>query len=478
MFTQPKNFFRSSRFRITVWYTSLFLVLEILLGIVIYIYLYNSSYRNLDYALKIQAISIRHILEEKHIDIESFRPGELYKNEEELVWDIIYDVVVFNRRNTFIQISNKKKIVFKTGNLQNIILSFPDKASEEEIFDYYDSRLSGENIRVCLLQNGKYTIVVAYPKEFVKVTLDNLQEILLLITPIFLIISMIGGMLLSAKSLSRIDKVIKKTEEITASNLDEKIPGGEEDDEFGRLISKMNEMIQRIKTSLDFMNQFSVLAAHELKTPLTILRGEIELALRSEKPVEKYIEVLKSNHEETIRLIKIIDNLFFISRSDNKLVSLSSQKTELIPYLDQLITSLSMLGFEKRMGILLEAKTNPAVYLDPDLFKQAIFNLIDNAVKYGDPDTNITVSVSETDDYVNIEIENVGEKIPIEEREKIFDRFYRSVNSQNSKKSGVGLGLSVVKSIMTLHGGQVKVVSTNEKKNTILIQLPKPKESA
>lgn len=478
MFTQLKNFFRSSRFRITIWYTSLFLALEILLGIVIYIYLYNSSYRNLDYALKIQAISIRHILEEKHIDIESFRPGELYKNEEELVWDIIYDAVVFNRRNTFIQISNKKKIVFKTGNLQNIILSFPNKTDKEQIFDYSDSRLSGENVRVCLIQNGNYSIVVAYPKEFVKVTLDNLQEILLLITPIFLIISMIGGMLLSAKSLSRIDKVIKKTEEITASNLDEKIPGGEDNDEFGRLINKMNEMIQRIKTSLDFMNQFSVSAAHELKTPLTILRGEIELALRSEKPAEKYIEVLRSNHEETIRLIKIIDNLFFISRSDNKLVSPSLQNIEIVSYLDQIITSLSMLGFEKRMGILLEAKTNSIVRIDPDLFKQAIFNLIDNAVKYGDPDTNIIVSVYETNNYVNIEIENRGEKIPQEDRERIFDRFYRSVSSQNSKKSGVGLGLSVVKSIITLHEGTVAVSSSDEKKNIILIQLPQNRESA
>lgn len=472
MFNHIKNFFTSSRFRITIWYTSLFFVLEIALGIVIYVYLYNTSYRNLDYALKVQATSIRHFIEEKQIDIESFKPGDLYKNEEELVWDIIYDAVVFNRRNTFIQISNKKKIVFKTANLQNITLTFPEKKTEEEIFDYNNPKLSEENIRVCLIQNKNYSIIVAYPKEYVQATLDNLEEILLLITPAFLLVSMFGGMLLSAKSLSKIDMIIKKTEEITAHNLNEIIPGGEESDEFGRLINKMNEMIRRIKTSMDYMNQFSVSAAHELKTPLTILRGEIELALRSPKSSEQYIEVLKSNHEETIRLIKIVDNLFFILRSDNKLIVLNKQNLDLVSYLDQLITSLSILVSEKRMRLFLEAQDNVTANVDAGLFKQAIFNLIDNAIKYGTPETDIVVSIAKENEMANIKIENIGEPIPEKDLLRIFDRFYRSENSQNSKKSGVGLGLSVVKSIIVLHGGTVEAFSSREGKNIFIIKLP------
>ena len=142
-------------------------------------------------------------------------------------------------------------------------------------------------------------------------------------------ISVIGGAFISIKSLSRIDSIINRTKYITARNLDEKISGDEFEDEYGRLAKTMNEMITRIKKSIDYMNQFSISAAHELKTPLTILRGEIELALRSKITPDQYREVLQSNLDETLRLINIVDKLFFVSKTDHSLIKINKEKTEL-----------------------------------------------------------------------------------------------------------------------------------------------------
>jgi len=428
---------------------------------------------NLDLNLKTQANAILRVVEEKHFDLDSFEPGAVYKSEDEMIWDIIYDAIVFNRRNTFIEISNYRKIIFKTVNIEEINLSFPEKKEKEALFDYKNEKLSDDFIRVCQLRSKRYTVIVAYPKEYIAATLNGLRDIYIMIAPVFLIISLIGGALISSKSLKRFGVIIKKTEEITGQNLDEQIPGGEYPDEYGRLVNKMNEMIKRIKTSVDYMNQFSVSAAHELKTPLTILRGEIEIALKSPKTEERYIEVLKSNYEETIRMIKIVDNLFFISKSDNALIEINKHEINLNSYLTSIVQNMKILGIEKNMTLVMDSCPALNVKLDSELIKQALSNLIDNAFKYGEENTEVRIDCEDLGGDIKIMINNSGENIPIEEIEKIFDRFYRADKSRTRKTGGVGLGLSVVKSIVNLHKGIVQVESNDNFQTTVSIILPK-----
>ena len=340
MLKKIKSYLFSSKFKIALWYSLVFLILEILFGISIYIYLYHKSKVNLDTSLKTQASAILRIMAEKQLDLESFRPNELYKSEDELIWDILYDAIVFNRRNTFIQIYDKNRVVFKTANLKNNLIKI-DK-TQSELFDYYDSKLSEHTIRTCNLKKGKFSVVVAYPIEQINFLLNKLIEIYILIAPFFFLVSILGGILISIKSLNRINKIIAKTEEITAQNLDEIILGGDSNDEFGRLVNKMNEMILRIKKSIKYMNQFSLAVAHELKTPLTILQGEIEIALKSPKTSNEYQEILKSNYEETLRLIRIVDNLFYISKSEHSLINLQLEEVELKTYLESLMKKINL----------------------------------------------------------------------------------------------------------------------------------------
>jgi methyl-accepting chemotaxis protein len=294
MLQKFRLFVNTTRFKTTIWYSTIFLLLEILLGTLLYYELYDTLVKNLDVSLTKQATAIMKIVSEKKVDLDDFMPDSIYSTPEDLVWDEIFDQVAFDRRNNFIQITLRNKILFKSASLYEHRLSFPEKNNEYNIFDFRDSTLSSHMIRAVQVNNKKYKVIVAFPKEHISETLSSVADSYKILAPLFLIISIIGGYVISQRSLSRIDAIIKKTEEITAQNMDERIRGEEFNDEYGRLVRKMNEMIRRIKVSIDYMNQFSISAAHELKTPLTILRGETELALKSKKTPEQYVEVLHS----------------------------------------------------------------------------------------------------------------------------------------------------------------------------------------
>jgi signal transduction histidine kinase len=174
-----------------------------------------------------------------------------------------------------------------------------------------------------------------------------------------------------------------------------------------------------------------------------------------------YIEVLRSNYEETIRLIKIIDNLFFISKSDNALITIDKREVELNSFLNSIIQSMEFLGREKNMDLILDSMPKICIKFDQDLIKQALSNIIDNALKFGDENSTVLVSAEEINDIIKISVTNTGPGIPDESLDKIFNRFYRVDTSRTRKTGGVGLGLSVVKSIVNLHNGNVNVESSN-----------------
>jgi len=460
MLAKLKPFISSTRFKTSIWYAAIFLILEILLGLLVYISLYNSLLARLDTALKNQGQAISRIMTEKHVDIEHFQPDSAYQSTDDFIWDVIYDEVAFNQRNNYIQIFFNDKLLFKTSNLANDTLSFPLKSGPMNLFDFKDPNLTERTIRAVQLNNKSYKIIVAYPLDNISQTLHSLVEIYLLLAPLLFIVALIGGIMISTKALSRIDAIIRKTEEITAHNLDEKIEGEEYRDEYGRLVKKMNEMIKRIKTSVDYMNHFSLSAAHELKTPLTIIRGETEIALKSPKSNGEYIDVLRSNYEEVIRLTKIIDNMFLISKIDNSLIKINKERVLFGDFLKALVHSLKILGIEKNIKTEFVSDINPVVEIDTVLMTQALTNLIDNAVKYGDENQVITINLKKVaGGRIAVEIINKGEAIPKEFLDKIFDRFYRIESSRNRKTGGAGLGLSVVKSIMNWHNVEIKVES-------------------
>lgn len=471
MYDKVKLFVKSTRFKTALWYSLVFLILEIVIGCIIYFYLGSSLYTQLDLSLTKQSELIYHFVSEKSIDLYEFTPDSIYSSPDELVYDLAFEAVALNPNNTFIQVRYKDKIIFQTENLKGFHTNLYDSSSGGQfIKTFSDKNLSRHEIRAAVFNKNGYQIITAFPVVLINDALESLTDLYVIIAPIFFLISIIGGAFISIKSLSRIDSIIKMTKDITARNLDEKISGDEFDDEYGRLAKTMNEMISRIKKSIDYMNQFSISAAHELKTPLTILRGEIELALRSKISPDEYREVLQSNLDETLRLINIVDKLFFISKTDHSLIRINKEETELSSFISTAIESMKKIAEKK--NIKLKYLANEKIYaeIDPALMNQVIYNLVENAIKFSNPDEEVTIHLGKTNlNNPFISVSNKGEYIPPEFYKKIFERFFRMESSHNRDTGGAGLGLSVVKSIVEMHGGEIELESKPEGFTTFTI---------
>ncbi len=256
------------------------------------------------------------------------------------------------------------------------------------------------------------------------------------------------------------DAIIKKTEMITALNLDERIEGEEFNDEYGRLAKTLNSMINRIKVSVDYMNQFSISASHELKTPLTILRGEIEVALKTAKSADELKEILLSNYEETLRLINIVEKLFFISKIDNQLISLKKEKISLLEFLEEAALPMGYLGEKKNIKILLDVEEDFEIEIDTGLMKEALTNLIENAIKYGDENQSIKIIGKREGRDTKISVINKGYGIPPEERKKYLNGFTELIRQNRNSGAVLDWDCQIVESIVKWHGGSVEVKST------------------
>ena len=473
MYEKVKLFVKSTRFKTALWYSLVFLILEIVIGCVIYFYLRSSLYTQLDLSLSKQCELIYHFVSEKSIDLYEFKPDSIYASPDELVYDLAFEAVALNPNNTFIQVRYKDKLIFQTENLKGFHSFLSDSSSESRLIKTFsDKNLSPHEMRAAVFNQEGYQIITAFPVVLINDALKSLTDLYIIILPIFFFISVIGGAFISIKSLSRIDSIINRTKYITTRNLEEKISGDEFEDEYGRLAKTMNEMITRIKKSIDYMNQFSISAAHELKTPLTILRGEIELALRSKITPDQYREVLQSNLDETLRLINIVDKLFFVSKTDHSLIRINKERTELNSFINSATESMKKIAEDK--NIILNYQGDEKIYaeIDAALMNQVIYNLVENAIKFSGENEEVIVRLwKENSGKVFISVTNQGEYIPPEFHKKIFERFFRIESSHNRSTGGAGLGLSVVKSIIDMHGGEIEVESKTDGQTTFTVKL-------
>jgi signal transduction histidine kinase len=473
MLSDIKKYLKTTRFRNSLWYSLIFFFLEVILGIVIYTYLEQTMIGDLDNSLSRLSEAVYDFVKQEESKLVNFAPDSLHSSQEELVYDLIFEEMTLNLRNTFIQISLNDGIIFKSSNLKDKEILFPlEFVGGKDIYSFNDPAISSQEIRAAYYKQDGYDIVVAFPLDLINKNLKNLIDLYIIILPIFFLISFFGGALLSVGSLSRLDQLIKRTNEITTKNLNAVIEGEDIDDEYGRLIKTLNKLIERFKTSINYMSQFSIDVSHELKTPLTILRGEIEIALRSPKPAEEYKRVLESNYEEILQLTNIIDRLFFLTKLDHKLFKLKIEPISVSDLLATMVSQLEPLAKQKNIKIVYDGDPDIQLLVDIEMFRRAITNLITNAIKYGDANTSITISAGLTArGHTYISVNNKGITIPRELHEKIFERFCRNETSRNIEPGGIGLGLSIAKSIVLIHKGKIWVESEPKKGTTFWISL-------
>jgi len=278
------------------------------------------------------------------------------------------------------------------------------------------------------------------------------------------------GVFLAGIALRPVDAMIKTIHQITAENLKLRITIPDTKDEIKHLADTFNDMLERLDKTFTSQQQFLQDISHELKTPLTIIRGEIEVILKKKRSPEEYERVLKSALEEINRVSRIFENLLVLARFDSKKISLELKSLDVNNVIKDILEDTEQIARQKNIKITF-FPVSPAVFrADEYSIRRLVLNLLDNALKYTPAGGDIHISTSRGNNLVVITVSDTGPGISPEALPQIFDRFYRADASRRS--DGFGLGLSIVKSIVQAHNGTIDVKSSPGRGTTFLVSFP------
>jgi len=280
-----------------------------------------------------------------------------------------------------------------------------------------------------------------------------------------------GGYVLARRALAPVGQMADRARAITAERLGERLPVINPDDELGHLAVVFNDTFARLERSFEQLRRFTSDASHELRTPLTAIRSVGEVGLREHRDEEAYREIIGSMLEEADRLGRLVDSLLMLSRADAGQVKLALERVDLVELAREVTNHLGVLAEEKRQSLSVEAAAPVYATVDRLVLRQAVINLVDNAIKYSPKGGCVRVIVQDQPHGPILEVRDTGPGIGKEHRERIFDRFYRVDKARSRELGGTGLGLAIARWAVEAHGGCIDLESEEGKSSTFRIAL-------
>ncbi|MBF0571114.1 MAG: HAMP domain-containing protein [Candidatus Omnitrophica bacterium] len=384
-------------------------------------------------------------------------------------------------KNDFYRIRNSKgEVILRSENLT---------IKEDESFNAQFARF-GNTIHFSRLKiNGNHYYAINYPITFSNLNTLNLQ----LAMPIkyiqrviyrmvfaiiggivfILLMSILMGVYLTRRVLMPVENVIRAADHITQKNLNMRIPIKELDKEMEELVKSINRMIERLENSFSYINDFNSHVSHEMKTPLAIIKGELELALSAESTKQEDRRVMTDVLYEVNRLIKTITDLLLLSKYEYKLEIFKMERMDLTEFINKIYQNFKILAQEKNINLELLTPNDPLwIEGDPTHLRRVFFNLIHNAVKFTPAGGEIKILTELFNKYAVVSIQDTGIGIAIENQAKIFDKFYRIRPMKQESAEGNGLGLSMARAIARAHKGDITFDSELNKGSTFKVFLP------
>jgi heavy metal sensor kinase len=301
---------------------------------------------------------------------------------------------------------------------------------------------------------GDPTSPIVIRKETAELVFD-LATAYLTALPAAALAAAFGVWWITRKSLKPLQDVANAAEQIHAKALNQRLPQPAAQDEIGRLVLVLNDTFERLERSFSQAMRFSSDASHELRTPLTIMRGEIESALRTGSHNPETENLLDSLLSQIQRLTTITDKLLLLSRADARALTLKKEAVNFTAMCDNVVEDAEILGMQRNITTKAEILPEVIVWADRSYIRQALINLLDNAVKYNIESGAISISLSRSGSLAMFRIANTGQEIPKDRENRIFERFYRTEASRAGDVVGSGLGLSICREIALAHGGHI-----------------------
>ena len=293
-------------------------------------------------------------------------------------------------------------------------------------------------------------------------------------TTIIILLSSVCTYFLTKKALTPLQKLTSEVSQIQAQNLSTQLPVPNSKDEIAQLTSSFNEMLTRLDNAFSTQKQFSANAAHELRTPLAVLQTNLEVFEKKQKPeMIEYIQLFTMIKEQTARLSQLVGTL--LDMTNLKSVPRTDQ-VSLEELVDEVFCDLDPIAEKAGISIHFNDSSNQDLHTDVTgsyvLLYSAVYNLVENAIKYNRPHGSVSVSVKQENGQAMVLVTDTGIGISPENQKKIFDPFFRVDKSRSRAMGGAGLGLALVDSIAKEHRGTVKVLESSSAGSTIVLMLP------
>jgi two-component system heavy metal sensor histidine kinase CusS len=448
--------------RIAIFNTIAVAITTFIVFVVIYYVVSFSSFQHLDNDIKAEMEEVFNNINWENDSIQINKMPEWDEAEHQQI----------EVNPTFIQIVNiDGKAIFKSINLQDDYLLIHPNNNKTS---FYNTTINTQKIRqgqFPIINKNKKTIgylTIGVSQEESSSVLHNLFIVLCFTYLILVFVLYLIMYYVASKAIKPVQKLIQSASEINESNISSRLPLPNNKDEIYKLATTFNDLLNRIENSIEQQKQFTADASHEMRTPLTIIKGTLEVLLRKERTPEQYEKKINEVITQTDRLSYLFDQLLQLARAESNNTIIKKEKIILKEKIEHLINGGDLLLNKNQ--IKYNIPSNCVVFADAALLDRILENIISNAIKYNTPNGNITFEWNEKSNSLLIKDEGIG--ISKDQQPYLFNRFYRADNSRSSEIKGNGLGLSIVKKLCELQHIKISVESAENKGTSFTLQFP------
>jgi heavy metal sensor kinase len=452
--------------RLTLWYLLLFAAAQLVFGTGMWFFARRSLYRITDGALQAQIDDLTNFLEAQK------KNATVAKLQEEVA-----EAYLLEHSGDYLQIydDSDDSWIFRADFLRQHTLE--PAANDLLTQPRYRNEHLGRSLRFVtqkIQANGRvFTVEMGLPIDQVNQMLVLFRGYLLMFAPLLLLAAASGGFWLSRKALSPVDTITRTARTINATNLSDRLEKLTTGDELQRLSDTLNEMLGRIEHAFIRVTQFTTDASHELRTPISLIRTEAEIALRRSRGDAEYREALHHILLEAERTSAVVDELLSLARADSGRETLRIASVDLSTIVREVSEQWRELMAARDLTFTCEVSDEEITVLgDRNALQRLLTVLLDNAAKYTLALGTVELRLELRGELAAIHVSDSGIGIALDDQAKIFDRFYRADKARSRNLEGAGIGLAIAEWIVRQHKGSIAVQSLPGKGSTFLVELP------
>ena len=447
---------KSFRLQLTAWYLLLFTLLFTIFSVVLYQVLSKALYKRLDEVLSSEVATAAGLFHGEMAELQGDAAAAAQEAMSEMT---IRDVLVAVFAGNKLLASNAP---LKSPELLDIAAraSVPGKAELRITLPHYGKLGARAVARQFVFDRREFVLLAVESLHSIKSELGVVRRVLHLALPLAVLIAGFGGFFLATKNLAPVRWMADQARSITDKNLHSRLEIGKANEELTVLADSFNELLSRLDQSFETMRRFVADASHELRTPISVIRGEADVALDHDRGPAEYKESLAIIQDEARRLTRLIDDLLNLTRADAGHVTVRAQEFYLNDLLADCCRSMQAKAGAKQIDLECSSPEDVTFRGDQELLRRLMLNLLENAIRYTPAGGQVKVKLDTGERGLRIQVSDTGIGIAPEAAPHVFDRFYRGDQARSRQNGGFGLGLAIVKWIAESHDGTVELSST------------------